>query len=199
MWQESVKIIIYKHSIYNYYIMQHYKQKDLGLTYRGHASSSSQKHASSNILKISLPQNEIFQLKKSDIFHILLKMDCGYEAVLTSIHNVCLCAEIKKNMYTLWTLVLLYKNMGFKGVKLYRHVFVMYRFYDIHVNRGKLRVKWRSCRFYFFAIVILEFLRIPHLHVDRKPRHSLTDYKIKFGNLHHHCEFLRTTLIHEHR
>ena len=38
-----------------------------------------QKHAYSNILKILQPKMENFQIKNSDIFHILLKtLDCRY-------------------------------------------------------------------------------------------------------------------------
>ena len=37
------------------------------------------KHAYSNILKLLLPKNEIFQTKNSDIFHISAQnTDCGY-------------------------------------------------------------------------------------------------------------------------
>ena len=37
------------------------------------------KQAYSNILKISPPKNENFQIKKSDIFHIFAQnIDCGY-------------------------------------------------------------------------------------------------------------------------
>ena len=37
------------------------------------------KHAYSNILKISAPKNEDFQIKNSDIFHISAQnIDCGY-------------------------------------------------------------------------------------------------------------------------
>ena len=37
------------------------------------------KHAYSNILKISPPKTESFQIKKSDIFHISVQnIDCGY-------------------------------------------------------------------------------------------------------------------------
>ena len=37
------------------------------------------KHANSNILKILPPENENFQIKNSDIFHISAQnIDCGY-------------------------------------------------------------------------------------------------------------------------
>ena len=71
---------------------------------------SLRKHAYSNILKTLPSKNENFQKKNSDIFHISAQnIDCGYtlepprrlgEAVLTSTHNLCFWAEIRKIMYT---------------------------------------------------------------------------------------------------
>ena len=65
------------------------------------------KHTYSNMLKILPPKNENFQIQNSDIFHISdQNIDCGYsldrlaEAVLTSTHNLCFWAEIRKLMYT---------------------------------------------------------------------------------------------------
>ena len=60
---------------------------------------SLRKHAYSNILKIFPPKNENFQIKISDIFHISAQNILD-EAVLTSTHNLCFCAEIRKIMYT---------------------------------------------------------------------------------------------------
>ena len=41
--------------------------------------NSLRKHAYSNILKISSPKHENFQIKNSDIFHISAQnIDCGY-------------------------------------------------------------------------------------------------------------------------
>ena len=41
--------------------------------------SSLRKHSYSNILKILRPKKEIFQIKKSNIFHISAQnLDCGY-------------------------------------------------------------------------------------------------------------------------
>ena len=73
------------------------------------------KHAYSNALKIS-PQNKQINKKKkkkkkknrkvsdknSDIFHMSSQnIDCGYSLEpLTSIHNLCFWAEIRKIMYT---------------------------------------------------------------------------------------------------
>ena len=52
---------------------------------------SLRQHAYSNILKILPPKNENFQLKNPNIFHISAQnIDCGYSAVLTSTHNLCL-------------------------------------------------------------------------------------------------------------
>ena len=45
----------------------------------GVRSYSLRKHAYSNILRILPPKNENFQMKKSDIFHIIAQsIDCGY-------------------------------------------------------------------------------------------------------------------------
>ena len=44
---------------------------------------SLRKHAYSNILKILQPKKENFQIKNSDIFHILAQnIDCGYSLEL---------------------------------------------------------------------------------------------------------------------
>ena len=59
--------------------------------------------------KISPPITENFQIKNSESFRISAQnIDCGYslepprfgEAVLTSTHNICFWAEIRKIMYT---------------------------------------------------------------------------------------------------
>ena len=54
------------------------------------------KPAYSNILKILLPKNENFQIKKSDIFHISAQnIDCGYSLEpprrggSNEYHNLC--------------------------------------------------------------------------------------------------------------
>ena len=67
------------------------------------------KHAYSNILKFLPPNNESFQIKSLMFFIFLLKnINCGYslepprrgssnaEVVLTSTHNLCFWAEVKK-------------------------------------------------------------------------------------------------------
>ena len=48
-------------------------------SYKHFFQNSLRKHAYSNILKISSPKNEIFQIKNSDIFHVSAQnIDCGY-------------------------------------------------------------------------------------------------------------------------
>ena len=64
---------------------------------------SLRKHAYSNILKISPPKNENFQIKHSDIFHISAQtIDCGYSLEppqrggSTSTHNLCFFSSVRK-------------------------------------------------------------------------------------------------------
>ena len=60
-----------------------------------------------------------------DIFLIFAQnIDCGYklEPPLTSTHNLCFGAKIRKTGITLHTPVLLYKS-GFKGVYIARTCF----------------------------------------------------------------------------
>ena len=84
------------------------------------------------------PKNENFQMKNSGSFHISAQtIDCGYslepscvlnclgEAVLMSTHNLCFWAEIRKLMYT--PVNPSFTKVGFKGVELYRHAFLMCR------------------------------------------------------------------------
>ena len=62
-------------------------------------------------------KNENFQLKNFDFFFLIFaqNIDCGYtldrldEAVLTSTHNLCYGAKIRKLDITLQTPVLLHK------------------------------------------------------------------------------------------
>ena len=71
---------------------------------------------------------KIFNKKNSDIFLIFAQnIDCGYtlgEAVLTSTHNLCFGAKIRKIGIPLQTPVLLYKS-GVRGYSLHGHVFLM--------------------------------------------------------------------------
>ena len=60
-------------------------------------------------------KNDTFQLKNFDIFLIFAQnIDCGYmglaEAVLTSTHNLCFGAKIRKIGIPLQTPFLLYKS-----------------------------------------------------------------------------------------
>ena len=78
-----------------------------------------------NILKISPPQTENFQIKKSDIFHISAQnIECGYslEAVLTRTHNLCLSRNSKNNVYPCKP-QFYYIKVGFKVVKIIQACF----------------------------------------------------------------------------
>ena len=63
-------------------------------------------------MKISLPKNEIFQIKNSDIFHISTQnIDCGYPQFMFLSRNK------KNNVYPCKTQFYFIK-VGFKGVKI---------------------------------------------------------------------------------
>ena len=71
-------------------------------------------------------------MKKSDFFHISAQnIDCGYSlepprrGVLTSTHNLCFRAEIRKIMYTPVKPSFTILKWGLRESKLYRRVFVM--------------------------------------------------------------------------
>ena len=93
---------------------------------------SLRKHAYSNTLKILPPKSENFQIKKkSDIFQICAQnIDCGYplepprRGGSNKYPQSMFWAEIRKIMYTPVN-PFYYIKVGFKGVKLKRHVFVM--------------------------------------------------------------------------
>ena len=82
-------------------------------------------HVYSNILKISPPKSEKFQIKNSDIFHISAQnIDCGYLLALSQCggsneypQSMFLSRNNKNNLYP-------YKpqfyciEVGFKGVKI---------------------------------------------------------------------------------
>ena len=89
---------------------------------------SLRKHAFSNILKILLPKNENFQIKKYWYFHISTQnIDCWYSLEPPRLtHNLCFWAETRKIMYSLVNPSFFYIKVGFKGSKFYRRVFVMY-------------------------------------------------------------------------
>ena len=87
------------------------------------------KHAYSNILKISPPKTESFQIKNSDNFHISAQnIDCGYSLEPTrrggSNENpqaMFLSRDKKNNVYPCKP-QFYYIKVGFKGSKLYRYV-----------------------------------------------------------------------------
>ena len=87
--------------------------------------STLRKHAYSNILKISPPKNESFQIKKSDIFHISAQnIDCGHslEPPLRGGSNeypqsVFLSRNKKNNVYPCKP-QFYYIKVGFKGVNI---------------------------------------------------------------------------------
>ena len=80
---------------------------------------SLRKHAYSNILKISPPKNENFQIKNSDIFHIFAQnIDCGYSLEPPRRggsngypQSMFLSRTKKNNVYP-------YIKVGFKGVRI---------------------------------------------------------------------------------
>ena len=62
-------------------------------------------------------KNENFQMKNCDIFLIFAQnIDCGYEAVLTSTHNLCFRAKIRKLCIPMLTPILLYKSGVLGGI-----------------------------------------------------------------------------------
>ena len=82
----------------------------------------------SNILQLfTVVKKDNFQMKKCDICLIVAQnIDCGYrleppyiEAVLTSTHNLCFRAKIRKNVYPC-RLHFYYIKVGFKGVNIAR-------------------------------------------------------------------------------
>ena len=90
------------------------------------------KHAYSNILKILPPKKENFQIILFDIFHISAQnIDCGYPlepprrgGSIEYPQSMFLSRKKKNNVYPFKPQFYCIK-VGFKGSKLYRHVFVM--------------------------------------------------------------------------
>ena len=94
--------------------------------------TSLRKHTYSNIEKISPPKSEKFQIRNADIFHISAQnIDCGYSLAPRRggsneyPQSVILSKNKKTNIYPCKP-QFYYIEVGFKGVKLYRHVFVMH-------------------------------------------------------------------------
>ena len=87
--------------------------------------STLRKHAYSNILRILSPKNEIFQMKKIDIFHINAQnIDCGYslEPPRRGGSNeypqpMFLSRNKKNNVYPCQP-QFYYIKVGFKGVRI---------------------------------------------------------------------------------
>ena len=81
------------------------------------------------------PKTENFQIKNSDVFHISAKnIDCGTrynrlgEMVLTSTHNLCFWAEIRKNNVYSCKPQFYHIKVGLKGVCGLAHRGPVYRF-----------------------------------------------------------------------
>ena len=98
---------------------------------RGGGGQSLRKHAYTNILKISAPKNENFQIKNSDIFHISAQnINCGYslEPPQRGGSNECpqsmfLSRNTKNNVFCKPQFY--YVKWGLRGSTLYRYVFVI--------------------------------------------------------------------------
>ena len=128
------------------------------------------KHAYSNILKISPPKTESFQIKNSDIFHISAQnIDCGYslepphrggsneypQSMFLSRNNKNHVYPCKPQFY--------YIKVGFKGSELYRYVFVMSD-QKARMHRLVSVFAGRTCAFSDFAAHFLfELFRDQHL------------------------------------
>ena len=78
---------------------------------------SLRKHAYLNILQISPPKNENFQIKKSDIFYNSAQnIDCGY-SLEPPPQSMYLSRNTKNNIYPCKP-QFYYIKVGFKGVKI---------------------------------------------------------------------------------
>ena len=88
-------------------------------------AASSRKHAYSNILKISPPKTENFQIQNSDIFHISAQnIDCGYSLEPPQLSGsneypqfMILSRNNKNNVYPCKP-QFYYIKVGFKGFKI---------------------------------------------------------------------------------
>ena len=86
---------------------------------------SLRKHAYSNILKISPPKTESFQIKNSDIFHISAQnIDCGYSLEpprrggSNEYPQSMFLNRNKKNNVCPYKYQFYYIKVGFKGVRI---------------------------------------------------------------------------------
>ena len=97
---------------------------------KGGKSTSLRKHAYSNILKILPLNNEKFQTKKSDIFHISAQnIDCGYSLEPPRLggsneypQSMFLSRNKENNVYPCKP-QFYYIKVGFKGVKIIKACF----------------------------------------------------------------------------
>ena len=86
-------------------------------------------------------KNENFQIKNSNIFHISAQnIDCGYSlepprrgGSNENPQSMFLSRNKKKHIYPC-KLQFSFIKVGFKGVKLYRHVFVMFLDYSLNIK-----------------------------------------------------------------
>ena len=86
-------------------------------------------------------KNENFQIKNSNIFHISAQnIDCGYSlkpprrgGSNENPQSMFLSRNKKNNIYPC-KLQFFFIKVGFKGVKLYRHVFVMFLDYSLNIK-----------------------------------------------------------------
>ena len=90
-----------------------------------HKNKTLRKHAYSNILKISPPKTESFQIKILIFIKFMLKkyiVGTRYnrlaEVVLTSSHNLGFWIEIRKIMFTPVNPQFYYIKVGFKWIKI---------------------------------------------------------------------------------
>ena len=107
---------------------------------------SLRKHAYSNILKISPPKPQSFQIKKLWYFHISAQnIDCGYslepprQGGSNEYPQSMFWADTSKIMCTPVNLSFTIQKWGLRGSKLYMYVFVMF---IKHYNLKNL--KWLS-------------------------------------------------------
>ena len=107
-----------------------------------------------------------FHRKNFDIFLIFAQnIDCGYtlgEAVLTSTHNLCFGAKIRKIGIPLHTPVLLYKSGVQRGI----HIHVMSPWY----GSGRFGFHFREIGVYFREIMC-RHLKCAILHVFMQHHH----------------------------
>ena len=103
--------------------------------------NSLQKHAYSNILNISPPKNENFQIKNSDRFYISAEnIVCGYSLELpqwggsNEYPQSMFLSRNKKHYVYPCKPQFYYIKWGLKGSKLYRYVFVMWAYMYLQIR-----------------------------------------------------------------